>query len=92
MLLTLINLCYLDEKGRKPESSALEMRVLLDRLERRFGVLISQVPTGLDSPEARRGASENLVAFISKLKTLGYFRGLSDDFSAQYIERPEVGN
>lgn len=92
MLLTLINLCYLDEKGRKPESSALEMRVLLDRLERRFGVLISQVPIGLDSPEARRGASENLVAFISKLKTLGYFRGLSDDFSAQYIERPEVGN
>jgi hypothetical protein len=92
MLLTLINLCYLDDKGRKPVSPALEMRVLLDRLERRFGVLISKVPIGLDSPEARRGASENLVAFISKLKTLGYFKGLSDDFSAQFIERPEAGN
>lgn len=92
MLLTLVNLCFLDEKGRNPISPALEMRFLLERLERRFGVLINKVPDGLNSPEAKQAASENFVAFISKLKTLGYFRGLSDDFSAQFVERPEAGN
>lgn len=92
MLLTLVNLCFLDEKGRNPVSPALEMRFLLERLERRFGVLISKVPGGLDSPEAKQAASDNFVAFIAKLKTLGYFRGLSDDFSAQFVERPEAGN
>jgi hypothetical protein len=68
------------------------MSYLLERLERRFGVLIAKVPEGLDSPEAKQAASENFVAFIVKLKTLGYFRGLSDDFSAQFAERPEAGN
>jgi hypothetical protein len=92
MLLTLINLCFLDERGEKPKSPSLEMSYLLERLERRFGVLIAKVPEGLDSPEAKQAASENFVAFIVKLKTLGYFRGLSDDFSAQFAERPEAGN
>jgi hypothetical protein len=92
MLLTLVNLCFLDEKGTNPLSPALEMSSLLERLERRFGVLIGKVPKGLESPEAKQAASENFVAFIAKLKTLGYFRGLSDDFSAQFAERPEAGN
>ncbi len=92
MLLTLVNLCFLDEKGINPLSPALEMSSLLERLERRFGVLIGKVPKGLESPEAKQAASENFVAFIAKLKTLGYFRGLSDDFSAQFAERPEAGN
>lgn len=92
MLLTLVNLCFLDDKGYKPLSPALEISFLLERLERRFGVLVNRVPQGLDSPEANQAASENFVAFIAKLKTLGYFRGLSDDFSAQFVERPEEGN
>ncbi len=92
MLLTLVNLCFLDNKGNKPTSPALEIRVLLDRLERRFGILIHKVPSGLESPEAKQAASDNFVHFIARLKTLGYFKGLSDDFSAQFIERPEAGN
>jgi hypothetical protein len=92
MLLTLVNLCFLDNDGKKPVSPALEIRVLLDRLERRFGILIHKVPSGLESPEAKQAASDNFAHFIARLKTLGYFKGLSDDFSAQFIERPEAGN
>jgi hypothetical protein len=91
MLLTLVSLCFLDDKGRTPTSRSLEMRTLLARLESRFGVLINKPPTGLDTPEARAGAAANYAAFTRTLKILGYFEGLSDDFSAQFVTRPEGG-
>lgn len=89
LLVTLINLCFLDDKGILQKRRHLEMSELLQRLESRFGVLINRPPRELDSPEARAAAVENFAAFTRNLKVLGYFEGLSDDFAAQYVTRPD---
>ena len=84
VLTTLLRLCFTEDGGSHPQRS-LQMREVLLRLERRFGVLIDRPPRGLDSADARAGAAENLTAFTNRLKLLGWFEGLSDDFSAQFV-------
>ena len=88
LLLTLIDLCFLDEKGRPSASGSMQLSTLMLRLEKRFGVLIGKPPKDFDSPESRLAATQNLRSFVQLLKNLGYFQGLSDDFSAQHITRP----
>jgi hypothetical protein len=88
MLLALIDLCFLDEKGRETQNTRMQVTTLLNRLEGRFGILIGRPPVEFDNPENRIAANQNLAAFTQLLKNLGYFEGLSDDFSAQHIARP----
>lgn len=88
MLLTLIDLCFLGDDGVLSNSNSMPLALLLERLNQRFGVLIDKAPLGLASPENNVAAAQNLGAFTRRLKLLGYFEGLSDDFSAQYITRP----
>ena len=59
-------------------------------MSERFGILIDRPPADFDSADARAGAAENLSAFTQRLKLLGCFEGLSDDFSAQFVTRPRV--
>ena len=54
----------------------------------RFGILIDQPPAALDSADTRAAAAANLEAFKRRLRLLGCFDGLSDDFSAQYVRNP----
>ena len=63
---------------------------MLRRLHDRFGILIDRPPADFDSADARAGAAENLSAFTQRLKLLGCFQGLSDDFSAQFVTRPRA--
>ncbi|MEZ0447371.1 hypothetical protein [Cellulomonas sp. ICMP 17802] len=86
VLTTLLCMCFVDSEFRVARS--LPIRVVLERLESRFGLIIDRPPAGLDSGEARAGAADNLEAFTRRLKLLGCFEGLSDDFSAQYVTRP----
>jgi hypothetical protein len=88
-LVTLINLCYVEKDGQMRNRPSLELPKLVERLELRFGVLVNKPPKNLDSPEARQAAAENYQAFIGKLRNLGYFHGLSDEFDVQYVIRPE---
>jgi hypothetical protein len=90
VLTTLINLCFLDDHGRLPKNRDLEMGVLLKRLRERFGVLVSSPPSYANDSDAHVASVENYEAFTRTLKLLGYFKGLSDDFSAQYVTRPEL--
>ncbi len=90
VLTTLINLCFLDDHGRLPKNRDLEMGTLLKRLRERFGVLVSTPPSYANDSDAHVASVENYEAFTRTLKLLGYFRGLSDDFSAQYVTRPEL--
>lgn len=87
LLSTLLNMCFIEPSGRV--TSRLPLADLLERLESRFGILIDRPPASLDSPDARLGAAENLQAFRRQLQLLGCFEGLSDDFSAQYVTRPQ---
>jgi hypothetical protein len=79
---------FVDDDLDQPMSSALPLGEVLSRLHERFGILISQPPQSMDSAENRLATSENLIAFMNKLRQLGCYRGLTDDLNAQYVERP----
>jgi hypothetical protein len=86
-LVTLLCMVFVDDNvGRTTRK--LPIREVLDRLERSFGILIGTPPADLDSADARSGAAANLAAFTQRMKLLGCFEGLSDDFSAQFVTRP----
>lgn len=86
-LVTVLCMAFVDDDGVRT-TAKLKIQELLDRLDRRFGILIASPPTDLDSADARAGAAANLAAFTQRLKLLGCFEGLSDDFNAQFVTRP----
>jgi hypothetical protein len=86
-LTTLLCLCFVESDGARTLTS-LPIQEVLRRLRDRFGILIDRPPADFDSADARAGAAENLSAFTQRLKLLGCFQGLSDDFSAQFVTRP----
>lgn len=87
LLITLLCMVFIDDKGQRT-TTKLPIREVLFRLEKRFGILIATPPAELDSADARAGAAANLTAFTHRMKLLGCFEGLSDDFSAQFVTRP----
>jgi hypothetical protein len=60
-------------------------------LERRWGILINRPPPLLDNATNREAAAANLEAFKRRLRQMGYFEALSDDFTAQYVIDPVIG-
>lgn len=84
-LTSLLCLCFV-ENGKTV--AKLSIQQVLERLNHRFGIVIDRPPADLDSADARAGAAENLTAFTQRLKLLGCFQGLSDDFNAQFVTRP----
>jgi hypothetical protein len=88
-LVTLLNLCFLNEKGILQKRRHLELLEVIRRFQSRFGILISTPPPGFDSLENKEAARENLYHFKERLRQLGWFESLSDDFEAQLVSRPE---
>ncbi|GAA1826603.1 hypothetical protein ACFFOM_15340 [Microlunatus capsulatus] len=86
-LVALLCIIFVDASGQRT-TTRLPIREVLARLERRFGILIASPPADLDSADARVGAAANLSAFTQRMKLLGCFEGLSDDFNAQFVTRP----
>ncbi len=60
----------------------------LEFLETRFGIIIDRPPSELDSAATRAAAKENVEALKRRLRLMGLFEALSDDFNAQFIEIP----
>ena len=88
VLNTLMYLCFLNENGSIIDRSEIALSDVLGKLRDRYGILINEPPLGFDSPEHHAAADENFTSFKSRIKQLGWFAGLSDDFDAQYISRP----
>jgi DNA-directed RNA polymerase subunit F len=88
VLNTLMYLCFLNENGSIIDRQEIALSDVLGKLRVRYGILINEPPAGFDSPEHHAAADENFTAFKSRIKQLGWFAGLSDDFDAQYISRP----
>lgn len=86
-LVALLCMVFVDDKGVRT-TRELPISEVLRRLKMRYGILIDTPPADLDSADARAGAAANLAAFTQRLKLLGCFEGLSDDFSAQFVTRP----
>jgi hypothetical protein len=87
LLTALLTLCFVEPSGTRTRAK-LPIAEVLRRLEQRFGLLIARPPVMLDGPDSRAGAADNLDAFVRKLQLLGCFQSLSDDFSAQFVNRP----
>jgi hypothetical protein len=89
LLWTLVHLAAVrPQKMGKLETNKPERLRLVDFLqflEERYGILIHRVPQGMESIEANRAARENLSALQKRLRQMGLFENLSDDFEAQYI-------
>jgi hypothetical protein len=76
----------LDENQRIP-ATRIPLRQFLEWLSTRFGVLIDKPPSFDSSTEAIEAAQRNLESFKVRLRQIGVFQNLSDDFDAQYIGR-----
>ncbi len=86
LLWTLVHLASVrPDENDDQEPKPIRLVEFLDFMENRYGVVIHKVPDGMASIEANRAARENLVALQKRLRQMGLFENLSDDFEAQYI-------
>lgn len=98
LLETLVQLCVVLPEyrpfegmraGRSLEQQLEPMPVLLSDflrfLRERFGILVDRPPQFRQDAEALQAAKTNLVAFKERLRQMGLFQDLSDDFNAQCI-------
>ena len=69
---------------------AIRLSEFVEFLERRYGVLVNRPPVFLDDASSRAGAGMNFEALKRRLRQLGFFQALSDDFNAQYLQVPEL--
>lgn len=90
LLWTLIHLASINPSELKDDFKPKYIRLVefLEFLEKWYGIIINRVPEGMESIEANHSARENLSALQQRLKQMGLFENLSDDFEAQYI-RPQ---
>jgi hypothetical protein len=94
ILATLVHVALADhgweEHGRLVPAVRLPLREFLVWLERRYGLLIGRPPAAETSAEAVEAARRNLEAMKIRLRQIGVFQNLSDDFDAQYLQRPTI--
>ncbi len=83
-----------DESGssgsRNGQGSLLPIRLqdFLRFLDERFGLLIDRPPPPFEGAEYIAAAQENLRAMLRRLRQMGIFRDLSDDFTVQRLHPP----
>jgi len=68
--------------------AAIRLPAFLRFLEHRFGILVDQPPAPYTGPEAAAAARDNLRAMLGRLRQMGLFRDLSDDFTVQRLRPP----
>lgn len=92
LLSTLVHVALSDhgweEGGRLVPAVRLPLREFLMWMERRYGLVIGRPPATETSAEAVEAARHNLEALKVRLRQIGVFQNLSDDFDAQYLQRP----
>lgn len=89
VLNTLLELCFIDENGHKKIKKELSLQDVFDTFRNRWGIVINTSLPQYDSAEFDQAASDNTLAFKSRIKQMGWFAALSDDENAQYISKPE---
>lgn len=87
LLEAILLVCFTADNGMR-RLPRMPIVTLLEILRDRFGILVDQPPSSLNSADNRAAAAVNLEAFKRRLRLLGCFDGLSDDFSAQYVRNP----
>lgn len=87
LLSALVELAMIETKadGTFGIRTRLKLSHFLDDLRKRCGLVIDRPPQFLDDAERRAAAGGNLEALKRRLRQMGYFEDLSDDFGAQYL-------
>ena len=92
LLGALVQLAFAQDLGNRLDRVALRPRLslrdFLAWLEERFGVVVARPPAGSDGASNRAAAKENLEALKRRLRQMGFYEDLSDDFTAQYLRNP----
>ena len=78
--------CRADSQATGP--APFRLQEFLDFLERRFGILIDRPPDSFQGADYAAAARENLRAMQNRLRQMGIFRDLSDDFTVQRLNPP----
>jgi hypothetical protein len=91
LLATLVQLAAIDiprwDKD-DPRPQPIGLGEFLDWLNERFGILVDRPPEGFSGPDYVAAAKENLQAMLRRLRQMGVFRDLSDDFTVQRLMPP----
>ncbi|WP_250281757.1 MULTISPECIES: methylation-associated defense system protein MAD7 [unclassified Frankia] len=90
-LLTTLLLSTLVDPDRGEALPRMRLADLLVTLESRWGLLVDRPPAARADASSRAVANANLVAFTGRLRQMGFFADLSDDFNAQYVINPLAG-
>ncbi|HEY1390547.1 MAG TPA: hypothetical protein VGF38_18570 [Ktedonobacterales bacterium] len=64
------------------------LRYFLHFLSERFGILVDRPPEPFEGAEYTAAARENLRAMLRRLRQMGIFGDLSDDFTVQHLTPP----
>lgn len=94
LLAVLVRLSLIEVRDGHVERPSTSDRIglsdFLAFLERRFGFVIDRPPQALDSAATRSAARDNLEALKRRLRLMGLFEALSDDFNAQFLRLPDA--
>lgn len=74
------------EEGR--EVQPIHLQEFLQFLEERFGILVDRPPAQFEGAEYAAAARDNLRAMLRRLRQMGIFHDLSDDFTVQRLHPP----
>jgi hypothetical protein len=69
----------------------IRLQDFLAFLETRFGLVIDRPPAPFVGADYAAAARDNLRAMLDRLRQMGIFRDLSDDFTVQRLQPPYVG-
>jgi hypothetical protein len=69
----------------------IKLQEFLEFLERNYGILIDRPPEPFTGAEYAAAASDNLRAMLRRLRQMGVFRDLSDDFTVQRLHASYAG-
>jgi hypothetical protein len=78
------------DRGER-ELQPIRLQEFLQFLEQRFGILVDRPPALFEGAEYTAAARENLRAMLRRLRQMGIFRDLSDDFTVQRLHPPYAG-
>ncbi len=77
--------------GLSGELQPIRLQDFLRFLHDRYGILVDRAPHMYSGAEYTAAAQENLRAMLRRLRQMGIFRDLSDDFTIQRLHPPYAG-
>jgi hypothetical protein len=88
LLAVLVQVAAVRLSNQGEELRLIPLQEFLTFLEEHYGILIDRPPGSFRGAEYIAAARENLRAMLSRLRQMGIFRDLSDDFTVQRLHPP----